>query len=335
LESISASSLRPGAKIAELAADGGLVAVVVEAEPRICAGIEAWEPARRRLVRLALESCGDNGARYQPAHGLAVAGRHVAWLAVSGGNTLETSVVTATPDRPSPVTLAHEGADDGGSGDVASEPVGHDRLLVFTVSHHCDAHASGGRPGDCPPGRKGGDVVKTTLWRFGGSTRCPDTYEKAVDLCTAVGEADGELTVLAVDSARVAARTDDGVRLISLAGKALRDFPVTSTAAALSGDRLALRTTDAVEIYDTGTGQRTDRIPLAKAATLEDLEGDILVTASGDTVTLRRLGDGRTLTLRTDGRAKAALERPGLYLAGARRVAFTPMRDILRRLAAP
>jgi Tol biopolymer transport system component len=333
LESVSASSFRPGAQISELAADGGLVAVVVEAKPRICAGIEAWEPARRRFARLALESCGDNGALYQPAHGLAVAGRHVAWLGVGGGMTLETRIVTTTPDRPNPVALAEELADEGGFGDTVGEPVGHDGLLGFTVSHRCDEHPSGGPPGDCPPGRKGGDVVEATVWRLGGGTPCAGRY--APRLCTAVARADGRLTVLAVDAGRVAARTDGGVRLLSVAGKALRDLPVAATAAALSGGRLALRVTDAVEIYDAGTGQRTDRIPLAKAATLEDLEGDILVTASADTVTLRRLGDGRTLTLRTDGRAKAALERPGLYLAGAHRVAFTPMRDILRRLAAP
>jgi TolB protein len=334
LESVSASSFLPGAKISELAADGDLVAVVVEAKPRICAGIEAWEPARRRFVRLALEDyCGDNGALYQPAHGLAVAGRHVAWLGVGGGMTLETRIVTTTPDRPNPVALAEEFADEGGFGDTVAEPVGHDGLLTFTVSHRCDEHPSGGPPGDCPPGRKGGDVVDATVWRLGGGTPCAGRY--APRLCTAVARADGRLTVLAVDAERVAARTDDGVRLLSVAGKALRDLPVAATAAALSGGRLALRTTDAVQIYDAGTGQRTDRIPLAKAATLEDLEGDILVTASGGTVTLRRLGDGRTLTPRTDGRANAALERPGLYLAGARRVAFTPMRDILRRLGAP
>jgi Tol biopolymer transport system component len=333
LESVSASSFRPGTKISELAADGDLVAVVVKAEPRICAGIESWEPARRRFVRLALESCGDNGVRYQPAHGLAVAGRHVAWLAVSGGNLLETSVVTATPDRPNPLALADELAAGEGLGDTVAEPVGHDGLLAFTVSHRCDEYSGGGPPGDCPPGRKTGDVVEATVWRLGGGTRCAG--RDAPRLCTAVARADGRLTVLAVDAARVAARTNDGVRLLSAAGKALRDFPVAATAGALSGDRLALRTADAVEIYDTGTGRRTQRIPLAKPATLEDLEGDILVTASGDTVTLRRLGNGRTLTLRTDGRAKAALERPGLYLAGARRVAFTPMREVLRRLGTP
>jgi hypothetical protein len=49
-------------------------------------------------------------------------------------------------------------------------------------------------------------------------------------------------------------------------------------------------------------------------------------------VTLRRLGNGRTASFKTAGKAKAALEQPGLYLAGTHRVTFTPMREILRRL---
>jgi Tol biopolymer transport system component len=329
-ESVSASVFRPGTgTIRELAADGGLVAVVISAEPRICAGVEAWQPARRRFVRLTMEDCVEHGSLYEPAHGLAVAGTHVAWLDVDGGMTLETTVVAATLDR-STLVLADEGADEAGLGHVASEPMGHDGLLAFTVSHRCDEHAGGAPPGDCPPGRKTGDIVDATIWRLGGSTHCGDKY--APQRCTVVARADAQLTVLAVGAGRITARTGAGIRLLTAAGKVLRDFPVAATAAALSGNRLAIRTTDAVEIYDTGTGQRTDRFPVPKAVSLQDLEGDILVTASGETVTLHRLGDGRILTLHTDGRAKAKLEQPGLYLAGAHRVTFTQMKDVLRRL---
>jgi hypothetical protein len=147
-----------------------------------------------------------------------------------------------------------------------------------------------------------------------------------------VAQVDGELTALAADSGRIAARTDAGIRLLTAAGKVVRDLPVVARAAALSGAGLVLRTADAVEVWDTGSGQRTDRFPAPKGVTLQDLEGDILVTAAGETVTLRKLGTGHTATFKTDGRAKAALEEPGLYLAGTRRVTFTPMREVLRRL---
>jgi len=147
-----------------------------------------------------------------------------------------------------------------------------------------------------------------------------------------VAQADGELSVLAVDGGRIAVRSADGVRLLTAAGKTLRDFAVEATAATLSGTYLALRTADAVEVYDTGSGRLMTRLPVAKAVSLEDLEGSILVTASGTTATLRRLADGRTVTLRTDGAAKAKLTAAGLFLAGTHRVTFLPLRDVLRRL---
>jgi Tol biopolymer transport system component len=329
-ETVSPSAFRPGTgPISELAADGGLAAVVVNAGRRgICAGIEAWQPARRRFARLELEACGDNGARYQPAHGLAVAGAHVAWLQVNGGNDLETSVVTATLGGSAPVALGLENADGSDLGDIAGEPAGGDGLLVFTVSYRCDHDPYDSK---CPPGRKTGDLVQATIWRLGGRMRCGgDQY--GPKRCTLVAQADGALSVLAAGSGRIAARTDDGVRLLTATGKVVRDLLVPARAAALSGNRLALRTADAVEVYDTASGERTDRFAVPKAVTLADLEGDILVTASRTTVTLRKLGNGHTAVFTTTGRAKAALEPPGLYLAGTRRVTFTPMREVLRRL---
>jgi hypothetical protein len=327
-ESVTASAFRPGAgTISELAADGGLAAIVLHAEPRVCAGIETWQPARRRFARLAREACAENGVLYQPAHGLAVAGSNVAWLETNGGNSLETSVLTTMPGRPFPVGLGDEGADQDGLGDVAEEPVAGDGLLAFTVSRHCDQPPAG----DCPPGRKTGDLVHATIWRLGGTARCGgDRY--GPKRCTRVAQADGKLSALAAGSGRIAARTEDGFKLLTAVGKVVRDLPVAARAAALSGNRLALRTADAVEVYDTVSGKRTDRFTVPKAVMLADLEGDILVTASGTAVTLRKLENGHRAAFTTTGLAKAALEPPGLYLAGTRRVTFTPMREVLRRL---
>jgi hypothetical protein len=44
------------------------------------------------------------------------------------------------------------------------------------------------------------------------------------------------------------------------------------------------------------------------------------------------VSDGRTATLTARGIARAQLEPAGLFVAGARRVTFTPMRDVLRLL---
>jgi hypothetical protein len=93
-----------------------------------------------------------------------------------------------------------------------------------------------------------------------------------------------------------------------------------------------VRTANAVEVYDSNSGMLSDRFPAPSALRLEDLEGAILVTVSGATVTVRKLGDGRTSTIHAAGTARAQLERPGLFIASAGRLTFTPMRAVQRRL---
>jgi Tol biopolymer transport system component len=326
---VTSTSFAPAlGRISEIAADGGLAAVVIRATPRICAGVLTWEPSRKRSTRLHFEDCIDKGVQYAPAQGLAVAGRHVAWFSTSGGNTLETAVTTATPEQPSEATLAYEAAQENGVPRVTSRPVGHSSLLAFTVTHRC---SDGGLAADaCPPGLSEGDIVDATIWRLGGSKRCPKSPSGPT--CTVVARADGRLLVLATDGRRIAALSNDGVRLLSASGSVLRDFPVEATAAALSGTHLALRTGNGVEIYDTGSAKLTKRLSAATAVELADLSGDILVTTSAANVTLRSLADGRTLTLHTVGTARAKLTDKGLFLAGARRVTFMPLQDIQRRL---
>jgi hypothetical protein len=314
-----------------LAADGDRVALVVRSRSRDsyrpCTGVVVWEPVRRRVVRLQRHSC-DWGSTGSGTQGVALAGARAAWLNTGGGNTRETIAVTATLGRPIPVWLAYAASNaSGGYGDFVRTPVGDGTLLAFTVHRRCEAYEESAWP--CPPGRKNLDVIAATVWRVAGRGRCPSSR---VRRCSRVAEADGELSALAVDAGRIAVRTDNGVRLLTAGGAVLQDFDVTASAAALSGNRLAVRTTDAVKVYDTGSGQLVVRFPAARQLRLEDLERDILVTALGRTITLRRLGNGRTRTIRAGGTARAQLERPGLFVAAGRRVTFTPMRDVVRRL---
>ena len=111
----------------------------------------------------------------------------------------------------------------------------------------------------------------------------------------------------------------------------VHDFPVENVrGAALSGNRLALRVGGGVSVYDTSSGEVVFRAEGGDR--LEDLQSGILVTTSGKTVKLRRVEDGRVARIRTRGVSRAQLERPGLFVAGGRRVTFTPMADVLRRL---
>ena len=205
-----------------------------------------------------------------------------------------------------------------------------DQTTRGTVDRRCDSDGTlNGRPEDqCPPGSKTGDVISATVWRIGGRASCPGRQSRPPG-CTRVLEGDGERTVLAVDARRIVVRTKHNVEIITATGRLLREFPTAADAAALSGKHLALQTAAGIEIYDTDSGGRTARFPRAQLA---DLEGDILVTASGSTFTLRRLGNGRTTRLHTNGAVAAQLEPPGLFVATSTRVTFTPMKAILRRL---
>jgi hypothetical protein len=104
------------------------------------------------------------------------------------------------------------------------------------------------------------------------------------------------------------------------------------TGAALSGNRLAIRVPGSLAVYDAGSGSVVATIPAKSGDHLEDLAAGILVIANGKTVTLQRLSDGHNAVLHAAGYARARLERAGLFIAGGRRVTFTPMADVRRAL---
>ena len=328
-ETVSPTTFRAAApgSIGSLAADGSRVAIIVGYGPR-CAAVEVWEPRRERVVRL-VRPCSYVDSRIEGTLNVALAGTRAAWLHLSGGNSLETVVLSATLVRRRPVWIAYESSNaDSGYGDFAHGPVGDGALLAFTLDRNCEAGEYGDPP--CPPGRKSGDIVAATVWRIGGHGRCP--YASPPSGCSRVAKADGELSVLAVDAGRIAVGTETGIRLLMKDGRVLRDFAVRATAAVLSGNRLAVRRKHAVEVYDTDSGQPLARFPAMSRLRIEDLEGDILVTAVGRKVTLRSLSNGRTITIRKRRVAHAQVERVGLFVAAGPRVTFTPMRDVRRRL---
>lgn len=315
-----------------LAADGDRAAVAVAGKNLVpgsrfvgCSSVVVWEPVRSRTVALeGAARCARTGL--EETIGLALAGSRVAWLNKGGGNSLGTLIKTATLRRRKPIEVAGGVALDGVAGTFVRPPVGDGTLLVFTHELHCHPDYENFV---CPPGRKANDVVEATIWRVAGRGSCPESPARG---CLPVAKANGDLRTLAVDSGRLAARTRTGVRLLTSSGRVLHEFAVEARGAALSGNRLAVRTTSAVEVYDTRTAQRVFRIPAASGVRLQDLDGDLLVTASAGTVTLTRLSDGKATGIRTGRPALAQLERPGLFVAGARRVSFLPMRDVMRRL---
>lgn len=337
----TARTLATRGRVTALAADGARAALVVSIPYQRfnCASVVVWEPTRPQVVRLK-RPCGQNQdiSLREGTQGVALAGTRAAWLHFAGGNTQETVLETATLVRPRPVWLAYGASSDGGDGVFVSNPVGDGALLAFTVDERCDADAESnqgpGAENQCPPGYKSGYVVAATIWRMGGKATCPAAaFGSTVRQCARVATREGELSVLAVDAGRIVARTETGLSLLNIRGTVLQEFDVTASSATLSGNRLAVRTTDAVEVYDTKSGQQTARFPAARQLRLQDLDRDILVTTTGKKVTLRKLNNGHTSTIGTEATALAQLERPGLFVASGHSVTFTPMRDVLRRLA--
>ena len=249
--------------------------------------------------------------------------------------TLETVIGSATLGRGSTVDLGEASLPDACcDGDDLVGPVGDGNLLAFTLEMRCASADDGGDP-PCPPGRETGDVSYAAIWRASRQGRCPQVTEYRPGHCTRIASANGQLTVLSADAGRIAARTDQGVRLLTGGGARLRDFPVEDVrAATLSGNQLALRVPGSLQVYDTGSGELLKTFPVGASARLdrlEDLDHGIVVTAMGRTVTLRRASDGRTIRIRARGMAHAQLEPSGLFVAGARRVTFMPMSDVLKR----
>ena len=311
-EGLEPVTLTTSGRVVALAADGARAALIVSMG-RDRLDVVVWEPARRRLIPIYTFGGGE------PGGALALAGTRVAWDEAYVGNEIETYVVSATLARRAPVELGGGLDSEEEVGDVVLGPVGDGRLLAFTEEIRSQT----------------GNISAATVWRAARGGRCPGNGIDPLPAghCARVARASGKLAVLAVDAGRIAARTDRGVRLLTGGGGRLRDFPVKKAgAAALSGKRLALRVPNAVEVYDTRTGELMKRFAVARSVRLEDLEHGILVTASGRTFTLRSLRDGRTITLRKRRFAHGQLEPAGLFVAAGRRVTFTPMSDVLRRL---
>ena len=302
--------------VTALSADGDRAALVVGGRGDSCASVVAWEPTRRRVVRLRSLASACGGIQ-SDTRTVELAGTRAAWLQTAGGNSLEMYVLTATLVRPTPVEIASGAIVPGGEGTFAGRLAGDGALLAFTVEERCGDYEWAETP--CPPGRKTGYIIAATAWRAASRGR------------SRVAQADGELSVLAVDAGRIAVRTESGLRLLTADGDVVQEFDLRPSAAKLSGNQLAVRTADALKVYAIDSGRLVARFPAARHLRLEDLDNDILVTASGRTVTLRRLGNDRTRTIRTGGIAHAQLERPGLFVAGGRRVTFTPMGEVLRR----
>jgi Tol biopolymer transport system component len=322
------------ARVRSIAADGSRIAFITGPTPTDCDHVAVWIPAARAVNRAVPAPCGQPHEYVDRLGPVALAGTRVAWGSEGCcGNYDYTNVVTATLAHPdAPWAYVAEAAVSRGEagGTVADGPVGHGNLIAFAIQRSCDYNAEPGEEDACPPGQEGTGALDTTVWRIGGGGRCP-TSSGPVSGCTAVAKVDGEARVLAVDAGRIVVATTTDLKLLTVAGRTVRTFAETAKAAALSGSRLAVETDEGIDVYDTRSGRRLRQFP--SLSDLQDLQGDILVAAPAEGIVVRKLGNGPTITIDAGADARAQLEPPGLFVAGAHRIAFTPMREVLRRLA--
>ena len=144
-----------------LAADGDRAALEIGLPGR-CASVLVWAPMHRRMVPLLHRGKCD-GLR-KDAHAPALAGTRAAWYWRTGGNSLETIVLTATLAHPAPVRIAQ-----GEYGDLAGD--GATSCSGRSGTERCSHSASSGAAGrirSSSPARPAASPAKSSTRASGG-----------------------------------------------------------------------------------------------------------------------------------------------------------------------
>ena len=268
------------APIAQLAADGGAVAVRYAA-----CRTEVWRPAQASSV--GFDECGAVG----------MAGERLAWTygPVGWGDGERWFASTSTHARPRVTTLPRPWPTYRPLG----PPVGDGALVAFALWGTCSTRA-----GDCTPNRK----HPGELYRIEG--------ERLVRVATSPLA----MTVISVDDGRILVDHENGeFDLLRPNGTLIRTFRLNAEVVRgvrLQGRDLVVLTTSSVEVTDAETGTFLRRWPLpAASARLDDVHGGVAVLVVGGEITLLRLTDGRTTVFETPtaSNVNAQLEESGLF----------------------
>jgi hypothetical protein len=362
-KSTSPQVMRTAGVVEGLAADAGLVAMIVGESKGDCKRIIVWEPSRRSLVRV--------GSRKRPCAGLstgesipyaALAGRRVAWVWDGGGNFHDVVVKTATVGRPlRSTTLVTRNYDAGsGAGEHAGSLHGDGDLLVYGTWEICEGAEENYPSHPCPPGIRAFSPHESDVRRVRGTRSAR------------IASDEGELGVLSASGGRVAVlRSDASVAVLTATGTLVKTFPFSRgelRGATLDGRRLVVLRRSAgrhtIDANDVLTGTRVSRriappgpasdrrcwpvlsqplcrVPYARLR-LADSESGIAVYVVGREIHLLRMADGAETVVRPPagrGSVEAQLERSGLFytyrVADATlpgRVAFIPYGEVVGRL---
>src|SRR5262249_49230714 len=246
----------------ELAADGEGVAYST------CGEIGGWLPGSESVtpVRSDLPLCNfeDNWLQF---YGLALAGDHVGWGMVEGGNGQTSSVATATvAAHPSTTILAlgpgETNGDPRGTARVGY-PLGAGPLLVFSSWAYCD-DIGNSSCSQLPVQQR--PLVSQTLWRMRDPAwpgTCPGiTAATASARCQQLRFEPGPLRMLDADADRIVASGDNATVILDSDGRQLLSIPVSTAAAPLARSPPVLLVPGALRVYDPTTGELLHSWPL-------------------------------------------------------------------------
>jgi FG-GAP-like repeat len=306
--------------ITKLAADGNRVAAKTTAQSiRRCDLIVVWTAPGRRSKSFSTSNPGCGSILCAKGLGcvdeLALGDGQVAWIARSGGNSLELMVVTARLSGGAPKTIDRAFNGDGAGGDPKGDWVGQllggGALLAYSGwSVACDSP----KENACELGEGALTVRNERIVRISGGRRVVVKRGAASRPLNAVGggrmavESDGAITILGPSGARVSA-------VAAVPGNPPR-------AIALSRTRLAITRTFTLDVHNPATGAKVKSVALGPAAALRlvGVNSRLALLRGPRRLVLARLSDGKLIALPiTSSRAAsivdARLTEAGLFYA--------------------
>jgi hypothetical protein len=316
---ISRNELRVREPVEDLTADGDRVAY------RFCGSIGVWRPGSGTALSVQADHplCDEADIGF---YDLALAGDHMAWASLQGGNfQTNTLVVDTVGDQATRTEVAagqHVTGDPRGD-ERAGDLLGSGSLLVFSTWSYCDEVV----PVTCPGVRygEGSTLASQTLWRVRDPSwpgSCPSTgfVSAPSGRCQQLRVEHGPLRVLDVDAGRIVVSGDNATLVLDADGRQLLSLPISTQAAQLTGSSLVVLVPGVMRDYDATTGALLHTWPLPDVSTgigfcgvpaffcgsprlrLEDASRGIAAYILDGTIHLLRLSDGRGVVLH-DGTA--------------------------------
>ena len=356
--------------ISFLAADGTRVAAVTSGPitdkvfRSYCERVGVWNVAKKTSKPVLFKTgvCPHESA-VNKMLGLAVAGKRIAWLGASGGNSLEMGigVVTLGAKKGRVVTAAsasnQNGAEEYPDGTYVGNLAGKGSLLAFNYWGICTAVPLGGEDdmASCGQPAPGGEEVefltdqqlrKVVGKKSAAIAAAPNRQMGTFDYGDG-GSTDHALPAVWVDGGRILVQqSDTQLTIYSAGGSVLKQITAvpstTFTNTVLQGSQLLTsRSNNTLALYNAHTGAfvKTVRVK-GNDVELRDLQSGLAVYLDYNHLHVVRLADGKRFTLTlSENLVDARIEAAGLYYAynvgkGAYRgrVAFVPFAKVVKKL---